>query len=186
MLIKVRTAHGYLSFQPPANGDPNGAVTVQYRPLPEPSFQTWEEVYVEGLEALVPPPDVPETPPDPELPYEQIPAAIQPVEQSAAYVGRVKAWLESEGHDLSGPCGAFEIVRQVTWYLYLVGSYGVGLLDKPDGNNCEGYATDIVMYSTMGGQIIDILGDGGGQNTPQWGVSDTVDPARWRPPVQPL
>lgn len=181
MIVRIKTHHGYLSPQPVMKEhDP---VVFQYRESPG----LWEDIDIEGLEALIPPAPTP-TPPSPEPtppPVSGIPAAVQPVEQSAAYVGRVKSYLLSQGHNLSGACGAFDIVKHATWYLYLVGSYGVGLLSKPDGNQCEGYATDIVMYSTMNGQIIDILGDGGGQNNPQWGVSDVVDPARWRPPVQP-
>lgn len=168
MKTAIGTAHGWISVQPDGR--------LEFRPLSS-TPGPWETFDFPGFGAV--------PVPGPEPPQSGIPDAIEPVEQTAAYVGRVKAWLQSEGHNLNGPCGAFDIVKNVVWYLFVSGSYGVGLLEKSGGNQCDGYATDIVMYSTMHGQIIDILGDGGGNNTPQWGVSDTVDPARWRPPVQP-
>ncbi len=147
-------------------------------------WETFEVIVVEADPAPPNPGPGPDPGPGPTPPQPGIPAAIQPVERSAAYIGRVKDWLLSRGHNLSGPCGAFDIVSNAAWYLR-PSNPTVGLLDKPAGNNCRGYATDIIMFSDMNGDIIDCLGDGGGQNVPQWGVSDTVDPGRWRPPVQP-
>lgn len=171
MRTAIGCAHGWLSLQPDGR--------LEFRPLTE-EPGVWEMFDFPGFVAYVPP--TPTEPPEP--PPVGILRAIQPVEQSAAYIGRVKAWLQSQGHDLSGPCGAFDIVSTAVWYLR--GPYPTcGLLDKPGGNQCKGYAVDIIMFSDMGGQIIDVLGDGGGANTPQWGVSDTVDPGRWRPPVEP-
>jgi hypothetical protein len=182
--VLFKTAHGYLSFQPPQRGVE--VPPMEYRQV----AGSWEEVDLIGLEWPTPTPPNPgpnppdPTPPTPTPPNTGIPAAIQPVERSASYIGRVKSWLLSLGLDLSGPCGAFSIVQNAAWYLR-PSNPTVGLLDKPGGNNCRGYATDIIMFSDMNGQIIDCLGDGGGANIPQWGVSDTVDPDRWRPPVQP-
>ena len=171
MKVKFKTAHGYLSFQPP--DVPEGAVRLQYRDKAGP----WEEIDIEGLEF----PTVAKTdgggggiP----VPADKGPAASPSVE----YVAAVKAMLVAQGVNLSGPCGAFAITKRVAWGLRHL---GCGLLDKPGGNNCQGFATDIVMFRDQGGQIIDILGDGGGNNAPQWGVSDTVDPGRWRAPVDP-
>lgn len=95
-------------------------------------------------------------------------------------VEREKAKLVAAGADLSGPCGAFSITKAVAWALR---GEGAGLLDKPSGNNCQGYSVDIVAYKD--GSIFDILGDGGGANEPQWNASDAVDPARWRPAIDP-
>lgn len=100
---------------------------------------------------------------------------------SATYVAAVKTQLISEGVDISGACGAFQITKRVAWGLK---DSGAGLLSKPSGNNCEGYATDIVIYQD--GRAFDILGDGGGANIPNWQSTDVDDPSgRWRPPVQP-
>lgn len=89
-----------------------------------------------------------------------------------------KAELVALGEDLSGPCGAFKITRKVAQML-APSEPTSGLLDKPSGNNCTGYATDIICFND--GIIYDILIDGGGANTPDWRFNGTVDPARWRP-----
>jgi hypothetical protein len=100
---------------------------------------------------------------------------------SQALVQAVKQQLEGQGKDLSGPCGAFAITARVAW---LLRATAAGLLDKPAGNNCQNYATDIIAYPD--GRIRDILGDAGGANTPQWGDdSETVDPSRYRPAFDP-
>lgn len=162
MKVRVKTAHGYLSLQPDGRWE--------FRD----EAGTWEEFDIEGL-SLEPVPG-----PGPTPPVVDDPAG--PAEPTAAYVARVKAYLQSQGVKLTGSCGAFEITKRVAWGLR---AQGYGLLSKPGGNQCEGYATDIVMHKDAGGDIVDVLGDGGNGNTPIWQVTDTVDPARWRPPVQP-
>jgi hypothetical protein len=100
---------------------------------------------------------------------------------SLAIVAAIKAHLEAAGEDLSGPCGAFAITQRVAWALR---ADGAGLLDKPGGNNCLGFATDYVVFRN--GPAFDILGDGGGANVPQWNQDD--DRAllpRWRAPIAP-
>jgi hypothetical protein len=163
MKIKFKTAHGYLSFQPDGR--------VEYRDKAGP----WEEFDVEGLE--FPQPIIPggggggkvsslETGPPPS--------------QSAEYVAAVKAMLQAQGVNLSGPCGAFAITKRVAWGLRAAGA---GLLSKPGGNNCEGFATDIIAFHD---RAFDILTDGGGANGPSWGETGVDDlAARWRPPVDP-
>lgn len=100
---------------------------------------------------------------------------------SLEIVQQVKSQLESQGKDLSGPCGAFAITKRVAWILR---STGAGLLSKPSGNNCDGYAVDIICYPN--GFIRDILGDGGGANDPHWPDPDeVVDPSRYRPAIDP-
>ena len=96
-------------------------------------------------------------------------------------VERIKAQLEAQGVDLQGPCGGFQITSRVAWTLR---GERAGLLDKPAGNNCAGYAVDIICYPT--GEIIDCLGDAGGDNRPLWNDAGTVDPQRWREPFPPL
>jgi hypothetical protein len=170
MKVRFKTAHGYLSFQPP--DVPEGAARVQYRDKAGP----WEEFDIEGLVIEV----VNKAEADDK---KDAPSFVgPPPSQTAEYVAAVKAQLQAQGVNLSGPCGAFAITKRVAWGLRHL---GCGLLSKPSGNNCEGFATDIVMFRDQGGQIIDILGDGGGNNTPSWGVTDTVDPSRWRAPVDP-
>lgn len=137
----------------------------------------WETFEVIVLEGDGPTPPGPNPQPPSDGPWLGIPPA-----ESAEYVQAVKSHLQAQGVDLIGPCGAFAITQNVAWGLK---DKGYGLLSKPAGNNCKGYATDIVMQNTGTGEIIDILGDGGNNNTPIWVQSDTVDPGRWRPPVQP-
>lgn len=74
-------------------------------------------------------------------------------------------------------CARFEITKRVA---ILLSSEGAGLLAKPTGNNCEGYAVDVIIYED--GSLFDILGAGQeGSNTPHWMKLDSVDPSRWRP-----
>jgi len=100
---------------------------------------------------------------------------------SQALVAQIKQQLLARGDDLSGPCGAFAITQRVAWALR---ADGAGLLDKPGGNNCLGFATDYIIFEH--GPAFDILGDGGGANNPQWNEDDdaTLIP-RWRAPVDP-
>jgi hypothetical protein len=175
----IKTAHGYLSFQP--SGQPDGTIPLpQYRESPGP----WEEITLETIGEPVPPPET-ETPP-PTGVEGSIPASVAPAERSAAYIGRVKAHLESQGYNLMGPCGAFAIVEHAVWWLAPTNPT-VGLLDKPDGNQCRSYATDIIFFRDQRGAIVDVLGDGGNANNPQWNVSSPGEAEldRWRPPVVP-
>lgn len=94
-------------------------------------------------------------------------------------VVNMKRQLEAAHVDLTGPCGAFEITKRVAWALR---GEGAGLLAKPSGNNCDGFATDIVMYSGDGA-LVDILSDSGGGNGPTWTVTGELRPLdQWRAP----
>jgi len=131
--------------------------------------ETFELVVLDG-----PAPTPGPSPPPPEPPG-PTPA------MSVAYVAAVKAQLEAQGVNLLGPCGAFAITKRVAWGLR---ARGAGLLSKPGGNQCDGYATDVIVFQD--GRGFDLLGDGGGQNTPSFNETDVDDaPGRWRPPVQP-
>jgi len=130
--------------------------------------ETFELVLLDGAPVIVapPPPGTPVTGPTPEM--------------SAGYVAAVKAQLEAQGVNLLGPCGAFAITKRVAWGLR---GAGAGLLSKPGGNNCDGYATDIIAFPD---RAYDILSDGGATNGPNWNETGVDDLAsRWRPPVQP-
>jgi hypothetical protein len=97
-------------------------------------------------------------------------------------VSAVKNDLVARGVSLVGPCGAFEITKRVAWVLK---AQGIGLLSKPQGNNCQGYSVDFL--TRQDGSGLDILGDGGGDNTPTW--HDAEPPGalsgRWREPFDP-
>ena len=108
-----------------------------------------------------------------------VPVAAQDVDHTAL-VANVKADLVHSGVPLADSCGAFAITKRVAWSLR---AEGAGLLSKPSGNNCDGFAVDIVAYPS--GRIVDILSDGGGANGPGWGCCDQVDPTRYRPAVDP-
>ena len=103
------------------------------------------------------------------------PALAQP-----EVVASVKAELVARGVSLVDSCGGFQITKRVAWRLRATGA---GLLSKPSGNQCEGYAVDIIAYAD--GRIVDILTDAGGQNGPTWGPGEPVEAARWRPAVDP-
>lgn len=110
--------------------------------------------------------------------------APAPVQQSpsvsrnfASVVAQAKAQLEADGVDLSGPCGAFQITRLSA---QLIGG-DCGLLAKPSGNNCDGFAVDIHLYRD--GFHYDVIGDGGGANNPQYNLVGLIDDVgRWRQP----
>lgn len=91
-------------------------------------------------------------------------------------VASVKSLLAAQGVSLADSCGAFQITKHVAWALR---GEGAGLLDKPSGNNCQGYAVDIIAYPD--GRIFDILTDSGGSNGPTWNASVPVEASRWRP-----
>lgn len=96
-------------------------------------------------------------------------------------VAMIKAQLEGQHVDLSGPCGAFQITKRVAWALR---NEGAGLLSKPAGNNCEGYSVDYLVYQD--GTGYDLLSDAGGANGPMWGGPETgMDVSRWRAPINP-
>lgn len=111
------------------------------------------------------------------------PASADPTPSpTVAYVAAVKHQLEARGVDLSGACGAFAITKRVAWGLR---GQGAGLLSKPGGNNCNGFATDIIMFDN-GNKAVDILSDGGGSNGPTWAAIDVDDgPGRFRRPEDP-
>jgi hypothetical protein len=98
-------------------------------------------------------------------------------------VAKAKADLQAKGVDLTGACGAFRILNLVAQRLP-----GFGLLRKGGGNRAvpqpdgsclsgeqtgePGFATDyLIDRATFFGY--DILGDGGGANTPQWHGPET-------------
>jgi hypothetical protein len=93
-------------------------------------------------------------------------------------VEHVKADLVARGVPLTGACGAFAITKRVAWQLRLEGA---GLLKKPAGNNCDGFADGIIAFQT--GIHYDILFDAGGENRPQWSSAGAFDLARWAPPL---
>lgn len=104
---------------------------------------------------------------------------------SEELVRKVKQDLEDAGVDLSGPCGAFEITQRVAWEMR---GEGYGLLGgkTPAQNGCshegERYAVDWILKAD--GQGVDILGDAGGANNPQW-AEEEADPSFYRPAFEP-
>lgn len=100
-----------------------------------------------------------------------------------ALIQQAKDELVALAEDLTGPCGAFKIVqRAVPWIQ--ASDPAAGFLSKTSGNNCTGFAVDIVCYND--GIIYDVLGaagDGDGVTTgndPQWNFAGTVEPGRYR------
>jgi hypothetical protein len=162
--MRIKTAHGYLSFQPDGR--------IEYRPTGD---GAWENFDIEGL-VLQPPPGTQPVDPGIPPPFEWGP----PPSPNVQYIAAVKAQLEREGFDLSGACGAFAITQRAAWGLRRL---GYGLLFKDWGNNCRGFATDILMLAD--GRIFDILGDAGNGNRPLFNEVEPVEAHRWRAAVQP-
>lgn len=104
--------------------------------------------------------------------------------QSGA-IAQAKADLIAGGIDISGPCGAWQIVN--TTAFRLGGNYG--LLSKDSGNNCNGMATDIIAVKPSNGApqmpLFDALIDGGGANGPNWSSAGQADTSRWVAPSTP-
>ena len=103
---------------------------------------------------------------------------------SVEVVKAVKAELEARGVNLSGPCGAFAIASRVAWRLR---DTGIGLHHQDAGRtHCafQGgtYSPDFLVYPD--GRGVDVLGDGGGANNPQW-AEKPGDATRWRAPGNP-
>lgn len=181
--IGISTAQGYLSFTPAPDGK---TCTVEYRP----TQGEWETIALPGLEeaitaivhqALGGSGGTAPTPP-PTEDWLGIPPS-----QSAEYVAAVKSALEAQGRNLSGPCGAYTIVENVAYGLR---DTGCGTFYKPTGNNCQERSTDVVCYKDVAngvGRIVDILGDAGGANTPNWlEKEEPEDINKWRAAEYPM
>jgi hypothetical protein len=106
-------------------------------------------------------------------------------------VANVKERLLAQGVSLAGSCGAYQITKNVAWELR---GEMAGLLFKPDGNNCEFRAVDVIAYPD--GSIYDILVRSGSEpdgrtdrpeyyNIPAWQPQAPVDGGRWRAPTDP-
>jgi hypothetical protein len=76
-------------------------------------------------------------------------------------------------------CNRFEVTKRVAAALR---DEGAGLITKPSGNNCQGFAVDAIMYRD--GTVVDILGSGPeGPNTPHWLIQPNKRPTSdWAPP----
>ena len=107
-----------------------------------------------------------------------------PVFAQQEIVSAVKNDLIARHVTLTGPCGAFEITKRVAWILR---AQGVGLLDKPGGNMCQGYSVDYLVFPDFSGR--DILGDAGGENAPAWSAEPNEPTGafvgRWRAAFDP-
>lgn len=109
------------------------------------------------------------------------PDALERHPSQVALVAQIKAQLSAEGFNLTGPCGAFEIVKRVAWELR---EDGAGLFKKDPGQNqCNGYGIDVIIYDD--GYVYDILGDAGGANTPQWVPLALAPLDRYADPINP-
>lgn len=96
-----------------------------------------------------------------------------------SHVEAAKAYLEGLSVDLSGPCGAFEIIKEAVSRIRAVDST-VGFLEKLSGNNCNGYSVDIITF--VDGTSYDVLIDAGDLNTPTWNLTGGCkSPDRYRP-----
>lgn len=99
-------------------------------------------------------------------------------------VQQAKDDLITEGVDLSGACGGFEIVKRAVQYI-APSDPAVGLLYKPTGTNCMSYSIDRICFND--GWLYDVLFNAdaalAADKTPQWNFDGTVDPSLYRPPI---
>ena len=105
----------------------------------------------------------------------------------SSYVQQAKDELVAASTDLTGDCGAFEIVKRAAQLIQPVDAT-IGLLDKPGGAQCQGYSKDILCF--VDGTKYDVLiaaGDGDGittGNVPTWDYkNEEPEPDRYRPPI---
>ncbi|MDP3763912.1 MAG: hypothetical protein Q8Q92_04745 [bacterium] len=118
--------------------------------------------------------------------------ALEKHPDRSSVVAEAKAEAEATGivYSTSSPeCpDRFEITKRAAWKLK---DEGAGLLDKPSGNNCQGYSVDIIVFPD--GYIYDILNgtvpDGNG---PMWNPAgcgpvsgDGTCSDRYRPAIAP-
>lgn len=102
-------------------------------------------------------------------------------------ISQAKADLVAAGVPLTGsPCANFQIAKLTTWRLS--SSYPqIGLLSKPSGNNCDGYAVDIITWRPEVGSgiiyVFNMLIDSEGAQTPTWDYLGPEDEGRWSAPV---
>lgn len=99
--------------------------------------------------------------------------------QHADTVAIAKQMVIDRGVDITTICGAFEITKQTAWMLRDIGA---GLVDKPGGTQCDGYSVDGIMFQD--GAFYDCIIGKTSVNGPAWSHSDTIDPGRWRSPLQ--
>lgn len=121
--------------------------------------------------------DLPAPPPPPPPPEPPMPPTI-PNHKST-----VERWRKFYDHLPPGSERAFRVSNGTAWDHR---EEGAGILSKPSGHNFNGYATDIVVYKD--GRHFDVLVDGEGEARPTWRLitnPPTVDPARWRAPINP-
>lgn len=102
-------------------------------------------------------------------------------------VAQAKADLIMGGIPTTGsPCNNFQIAKLAAWRLSF-SHPEIGLLAKPSGNNCDGYATDIIVWKPLIGDpiiyIFDVLGDAEGAQTPTWNYKGGDSPDRYLPPI---
>lgn len=100
-----------------------------------------------------------------------------------AVVEQARADLVAASVSLAGVCGAFELVKVVANRLHATDPT-VGLLLKPGGTNCTGYAADIVNFK--GGRLVDVAFDQnpGSDVTAVWNVKNEVRPVeQWHAPI---
>lgn len=100
-----------------------------------------------------------------------------PHPERISVIAQAKADLTATGRTFTTACDAFAIVELAAWRMR---DEGAGLLDKPGGNNCRGFAVDIIAYPD--GAIYDVLIAQTVQNVPAWQVpgAGVVDPSRYR------
>lgn len=105
----------------------------------------------------------------------------------SSYVQQAKDELVAAMVDLRGDCGAFEIVKRAAQLIQPVDAT-IGLFEKTDGSQCQGYSKDILAF--VDGTKYDVLigaGDGDGNttgNTVTWSYkNEEPEPDRYRPPI---
>jgi hypothetical protein len=166
MKLTIKTAHGYLSFQPDGR--------LEYRQIAGP----WENVDVAGFELPVPVAPVPNVPP---------PSVASGCDQFATPGdnSRLVQCVCDQVHPQGSVPKALEVAGRVAWALR---AFGAGLSAKPAGENIADYHGTSVSVSRVmfrDGRLIKILTDVPTTNGPTWSDNGTLALDKWVAPVQP-
>ncbi len=89
--------------------------------------------------------------------------SIQKHNDETATIQAAITRMTTAGINMSGLCGAFNIVKSVAWALR---NSGAGWMIQTGPVNCNGYAADSIIFND--GYVFQILNDPGNTNQPTW------------------
>jgi hypothetical protein len=169
--MRIKTAHGYLSFQPDGR--------VEYRDKAGP----WEELDLEGLVIGVEVPGPSPIGPGPVI--DPLFGCQRWANVTDGNYQPLVACLCTHLNPAGSKVLALEVVRRVAWALR---AQGAGLLRKDGGENIADYYGTSVSLSRIlfqDGRLVKVLTDVPTTNGPSWQEEDALDPRLWVEPRDP-